>query len=90
MEKQDQMRARFQTQKTLDEHIDIEIEGMSEEEKTRWILDQCRAMTQEIAELADSAHWKSRARCQKVHMQRARVEADDLIRCLLSSPRFWA
>ena len=31
---------------------------MSEEEKTKWVLNYCRAMSQEMAELTDSVPWK--------------------------------
>ena len=51
MEKNDQFRKLWEMQTALNERIGVRTEGMSQEEKTRWILNYCRAMTQEIAEL---------------------------------------
>lgn len=84
MEKQDQLRALFQMQKALNERIGVLTEGMSEEEKIRWILNYCRAMTQEIAELTDSVPWKWWAKYQKFDGQNARVEVVDLFHFLIS------
>ena len=58
---------------------------MSEEEKTKWILNYCRAMTQEISELTDSVPWKWWAKYQKFDEQNARVEVIDLFHFLISS-----
>src|SRR5512137_242451 len=57
---------------------------MSEEEQTRWVLNYCRAMSQEIAELTDSVPWKWWARYQKFDRQNARVEVVDLFHFLIS------
>ena len=54
MEKPDQLRELFRMQKALNERIGVKTEGMSDEEKTKWLLNYCRAMSQEIAELTDS------------------------------------
>ena len=53
MEKPDQLRELFRMQKSLNERIGVKTDGMSEEEKTKWILNYCRAMSQEMAELSD-------------------------------------
>ena len=45
-------------QKALNERIGVRTEGMSEEDKTKWLLNYCRAMSQEMAELTDSVPWK--------------------------------
>ena len=71
-------------QKALNERIGVKMEGMTEEEKTKWVLNYCRAMTQEIAELTDSVPWKWWAKYQKFDEQNARVEVVDLFHFLIS------
>ena len=71
-------------QKALNERIGVHTEGMSEEEKTKWVLNYCRAMTQELAELTDSVPWKWWAKYQKFDEQNARVEVVDLFHFLIS------
>jgi dimeric dUTPase (all-alpha-NTP-PPase superfamily) len=84
MEKPDQLREHWRMQKALNERIGVNMEGMSTEEKTRWILNYTRAMTQEIAELNDSVPWKWWAKYQKFDAQNARVEVVDLFHFLIS------
>ena len=71
-------------QKALNERIGVRTEGMSEQEKTQWTLNYCRAMSQEIAELTDSVPWKWWAKYQKFDSQNARVEVVDLFHFLIS------
>src|SRR5438046_362374 len=84
MEKSEQLRELFRMQKTLNERIGVKIEGMNDEEKAQWVLNYCRAMTQEIAELTDSVPWKWWAKYQKFDQQNARVEVVDLFHFLIS------
>jgi dimeric dUTPase (all-alpha-NTP-PPase superfamily) len=84
MDKPDQLRELWQMQKALNERIGVNMEGMGTEEKTRWILNYTRAMTQEIAELNDSVPWKWWAKYQKFDEQNARVEVVDLFHFLIS------
>lgn len=84
MEKPDQLRELFRLQKALNERIGVRTDGMSEEDQTRWILNYCRAMAQEIAELTDSVPWKWWAKYQKFDAQNARVEVVDLFHFLIS------
>ena len=84
MEKPDQLVEIFRMQKALNERIGVHTEGMSEEEKTKWVLNYCRAMTQELAELTDSVPWKWWAKYQKFDEQNARVEVVDLFHFLIS------
>ena len=84
MDKPDQLRELFRMQKALNERIGVKTEGMSEEEQVKWILNYCRAMSQEIAELTDSVPWKWWARYQKFDPQNARVEVVDLFHFLIS------
>jgi dimeric dUTPase (all-alpha-NTP-PPase superfamily) len=80
----DQLRELFRMQKALNERIGVQTTGMSDEEKTKWILNYCRAMSQEIAELTDSVPWKWWAKYQKFDEQNARVEVVDLFHFLIS------
>lgn len=84
MDKPDQLRELWRLQKSLNERIGVRTDGMSEEDKTRWVLNYCRAMSQEIAELTDSVPWKWWARYQKFDEQNARVEVVDLFHFLIS------
>ncbi len=80
----DQLRELFRLQSTLNERIGVRTEGMSDEDKTKWVLNYCRAMSQELAELTDSVPWKWWAKYQKFDAQNARVEVVDLFHFLIS------
>lgn len=84
MDQPDQLRELFRMQQALNERIGVRTDEMSEEEKTKWILNYCRAMSQEIAELTDSVPWKWWAKYQKFDQQNARVEVVDLFHFLIS------
>jgi dimeric dUTPase (all-alpha-NTP-PPase superfamily) len=84
MEKPDQLRELWEMQHALNLRIGVKTEGMSEEEKTKWLLNYSRAMTQEIAELTDSVPWKWWAKYQKFDEQNAKVEVVDLFHFLIS------
>jgi len=71
-------------QKALNERIGVQTNGMDDAEKTRWVLNYCRAMSQELAELTDSVPWKWWAKYQKFDEQNARVEVVDLFHFLIS------
>lgn len=45
MEKPDQLRELFRMQQSLNQRIGVNTDGMTEEEKTKWILNYCRAMS---------------------------------------------
>jgi dimeric dUTPase (all-alpha-NTP-PPase superfamily) len=84
MEKPDQLRELFRMQQSLNERIGVNTAGMTPEEKTKWVLNYCRAMSQEIAELTDSVPWKWWAKYQNFDEQNARVEVVDLFHFLIS------
>ncbi|MCU0787631.1 MAG: dUTPase [Verrucomicrobia bacterium] len=84
MEQPDQLRELFRMQQALNARIGVQTSGMSDTEKTKWVLNYCRAMTQEIAELTDSVPWKWWAKYQKFDEQNARVEVVDLFHFLIS------
>ncbi len=80
----DQLRELFRMQKALNERIGVFTDRMDEAEKTKWILNYCRAMSQELAELTDSVPWKWWAKYQQFDAQNARVEVVDLLHFLIS------
>ncbi|MCC7519683.1 MAG: dUTPase [Verrucomicrobiae bacterium] len=80
----DMLREIFRLQKQLNRRIGVEMKGMTQAEKTKWILNYTRAMTQELAELTDSVPWKWWAKYQKFDEQNARVEVVDLFHFLIS------
>ena len=84
MDQPDQLRELFRMQKALNERIGVHTDDMSDEQKTQWTLNYCRAMSQEIAELTDSVPWKWWAKYQKLDEQNARVEVVDLFHFLIS------
>ncbi len=84
MENPDQLRELFRMQQALNQRIGVKTEGMTEEEKTKWLLNYTRAMQQELAELTDSVPWKWWAKYQKFDEQNARVEVVDLFHFLIS------
>jgi dimeric dUTPase (all-alpha-NTP-PPase superfamily) len=84
MNKPDQFRELWRMQDMLNKRIGVNTDAMSDEEKTRWILNYTRAMSQEIAELNDSVPWKWWAKYQKFDEQNARVEVVDLFHFLIS------
>lgn len=81
----DQLREIFRMQAELNRRIGVDTSAMSEEEQVKWLLNYCRAMTQEIAELTDSVPWKWWAKYQKFDKQNARVEIVDLFHFLVSA-----
>ena len=74
----------FRMQGELNQRIGINTLHMPEERKPEWILNYCRAMTQEVAELTDSVPWKWWAKYQQFDKQNARVEVADLFHFLVS------
>ncbi len=81
----DKFEEMFRLQAELNRRIGVgDFSAMSEQEQTHWILNYCRAMTQELAELTDSVPWKWWAKYQKFDKQNARVEVVDLFHFLIS------
>lgn len=81
---QDMLSKLFEMQKSLNLRIGVNTDSMSENEKTEWVLNYCRAMSQELAELTDSVPWKWWAKYQNFDEQNARVEVVDLFHFLIS------
>ena len=63
----------FEMQDELNQRIGVNTEGLSEEEKTKWVLNYTRAMQQEMSELIDSVPWKWWAKYQEFDDQNAKV-----------------
>ena len=85
MDQPDQLREMFRMQQALNERIGVKTTGMDDAQKAQWLLNYCRAMSQEIAELTDSVPWKWWAKYQKFDVQNARVEVVDLFHFLISA-----
>lgn len=80
----DKLEEIFRMQDALNARIGVRLQGISEEEQTKWVLNYTRAMQQELAELVDSVPWKWWAKYQKFDRQNARVEVIDLFHFLVS------
>ncbi|HMP88574.1 MAG TPA: dUTPase [Kiritimatiellia bacterium] len=81
----DKLSEMFEMQEQLNKRIGVEdFSNMPEEQQQHWILNYCRAMSQELAELTDSVPWKWWAKYQKFDKQNARVEVVDLFHFLIS------
>ena len=74
----------FSMQDTLNKRIGVNTDGMSDEDKAKWVLNYTRAMQQEMSELIDSVPWKWWARYQEFDEQNAKVEVVDLFHFLIS------
>lgn len=74
----------FEMQEELNARIGVKLNGIDEEEQTKWVLNYTRAMQQELAELTDSVPWKWWAKYQEFDKQNAKVEVVDLFHFLVS------
>ncbi|MCD6337764.1 MAG: dUTPase [Verrucomicrobia bacterium] len=85
MNEKDMLREMWRMQKALNERIGVRTDEMNEEDRAQWLLNYCRAMSQEIAELTDSVPWKWWAKYQTFDAQNAKVEIVDLFHFLISA-----
>ncbi len=83
-EREDMLEAMFRMQAELNRRIGVDTTALPEERQPEWILNFCRALQQETAELVDSVPWKWWARYQTYDRQNARVEIVDLFHFLIS------
>lgn len=58
MNKPDQLEELFRLQKQLNKRIGVDADRMTESDRQQWLLQYCRAMSQEVAELTDCVPWK--------------------------------
>src|SRR2546426_8937586 len=84
MTKPDKLEEIFSLQEQLNRRLGVDTHCMTDEQRQQWVLNYCRAMTQEIAELTDRVPWKWWAKYQKFDKQNARVEVIDLLHFLIS------
>lgn len=84
MPSKDMLTEIFQMQAELNARIGVDTIKTPEDKQPEWVLNYCRAMSQEIAELTDSVPWKWWAKYQKFDKQNARVEVVDLFHFLVS------
>jgi dimeric dUTPase (all-alpha-NTP-PPase superfamily) len=75
----------FRLQKQLNKRIGVDVDQMTEADRQAWLLQYCRAMSPEIAELVDCVPWKWWAKYQTFDQQNARVEIVDLLHFLISA-----
>lgn len=80
----DMLEELFKLQGELNRKIGIDTISVPEQKKPEWILNYCRALSQEIAELTDSVPWKWWAKYQAFDEQNARVEVVDMFHFLIS------
>jgi len=78
------LEAMFRMQAELNRRIGVDTTALPEERQPEWILNFCRALQQETAELVDSVPWKWWAHYQTYDRQNARVEIVDLFHFLIS------
>jgi putative phosphoesterase len=80
----DKLETMFYLQKLLNRRIGVDTDRLADAQRQQWMLNYCRAMDQELAELVDCAPWKWWASYQKFDKQNARVEIADLLHFLIS------
>jgi len=80
----DKLEAMFYLQKLLNRRIGVDTDKMDDTQRPQWMLNYCRALIQEAAELTDCMPWKWWASYQKFDKQNARVEIVDLLHFLIS------
>lgn len=81
----DRLATLFSMQAELNRRIGVDVTEMDDEQRVKWLLNYCRAMSQEIAELIDSTPWKWWAKYQQFDQQNCRVEVVDLFHFLIST-----
>lgn len=84
MEDKDKLAAMFASQADLNRRIGVDTTAIPNDEQPEWVLNYCRALSQETAELIDSVPWKWWARYQEYDKQNARVEIVDMFHFLIS------
>ena len=85
MPEKDMLTHIFEMQTQLNRRIGVDCANMTEEDQQKWLLNYCRAMSQEIAELTDSVPWKWWAKYQKFDAQNAAVELIDILHFWISA-----
>lgn len=83
----DRLEEIFSLQKSLNQRIGVDTDAIAgdPEKQKEWLLNYCRAISQETAELTDSVPWKWWAKYQKADLANAKVEVVDLLHFLVSA-----
>lgn len=82
---EDRLAMMFDMQKGFNKRVGVDSDDMTEDERIKWILQYCRCMQQETAELVDCMPWKHWSTSPSpADWQNARVEIIDLFHFLLS------
>ena len=82
----DKLETLFKLQADLNKKIGVDATVLpTEKEKIEWLLNYCRAMNQEMAELTDSVPWKWWAKYQEFNSQNVAVELIDLLHFWISA-----
>jgi len=81
---EDMLKAIFHKQSELNVRIGIDTTNVPESKQPEWVLNYCRALSQEVAEMTDSVPWKWWAKYQKYDKQNARVEVVDMFHFIIS------
>jgi dimeric dUTPase (all-alpha-NTP-PPase superfamily) len=84
MDSKDKLSDMFAMQAELNRRIGVDTTAVPAEQQPEWILNYCRALSQETAELIDSVPWKWWAKYQEYDKQNARVEIVDMFHFLIS------
>lgn len=85
MPERDMLEHIFEMQAGLNKRIGVDTTALPDEQQKEWLLNYCRAMTQELAELTDCVPWKWWAKYQTFDKQNARVEIVDILHFLISA-----
>ncbi|OQA29663.1 MAG: dUTPase [Verrucomicrobia bacterium ADurb.Bin345] len=85
MPERDMLEHIFEMQAGLNRRIGVDTTALPDEQQKEWLLNYCRAMTQELAELTDCVPWKWWAKYQTFDKQNARVEIVDILHFLISA-----
>jgi dimeric dUTPase (all-alpha-NTP-PPase superfamily) len=80
----EKLEAMFYLQRLLNRRIGVDTDRLTETERQQWVLNYCRAVVQEVAELTDCVPWKWWASYQQFDKQNARVEIADLLHFVIS------
>lgn len=84
MNSPDKLMQLFELQRQLNLRIGVDTDSLTDEQRQQWLLQYCRAASQEIAELTDCVPWKWWAKYQTFDAQNARVEIVDLLHFVIS------
>jgi dimeric dUTPase (all-alpha-NTP-PPase superfamily) len=83
--KKDRLEQIFELQRKFNRSIGIDTDNMSDARQQQWLLNYCRALSQEVSELVDCCQWKWWARYQKFDKENAKVEVIDLLHFVVSA-----